>query len=118
MSALSFLVFLLFSTFLFAAPPSAHAADGYAGSEKCEECHKEIYTGYRASGHPYKIQKIKDGQPPVYPVGRSSGVPRPPEGMDWKDISHVIGGYGWKARFMDLEGYILTGKAGFSPSIT
>ncbi len=24
-------------------------------------------------------------------------------------MSYVIGGYGWKARFMDLEGYILTG---------
>jgi predicted CXXCH cytochrome family protein len=30
--------------------------------------------------------------------------------MDWGDISYIIGGYGWKARFMDREGYILTGK--------
>jgi predicted CXXCH cytochrome family protein len=111
MSALSFLVFLIVSTTLFGGAPPAEAADGYAGSEKCEECHKAIYAGYRQSGHPYKIQKIQDGLPPVYPVGTSSGVPRPPEGMDWKDISHVIGGYGWKARFMDKEGYILTGKA-------
>ena len=53
----------------------------------------------------------------VKPVGcrlrfilRDANFPRSkPAGMDWGDISYIIGGYGWKARFMDLEGYILTG---------
>jgi hypothetical protein len=31
-----------------------------------------------------------------------------PEGYDWSDISYVIGGARWKARFMDREGYIIT----------
>ncbi len=34
-----------------------------------------------------------------------SRVPDPPEGYTWEDISYVIGGYGWKARFIDLEGH-------------
>ncbi|HEC22158.1 MAG TPA: hypothetical protein ENI95_04495, partial [Chloroflexi bacterium] len=59
------------------------------------------------SGHPYKLNPVVDGQPPEYPFSR---VPDPPEGYTWEDISYVIGGYGWKARFIDLEGYIITGE--------
>ncbi len=35
----------------------------------------------------------------------------PPEGYTWDDISYVIGGYGWKARFVDQDGFIVTGDA-------
>ncbi|MDI9245389.1 cytochrome c3 family protein [Marinobacter sp. CHS3-4] len=52
---------------------------------------------------------MTDG-PPIYPEGTSPGVPEPPQGFDWAQISYVIGGYGWKARFIDEEGYILTGE--------
>ncbi len=80
----------------------------FVGSDSCKDCHREIYDRYQQSGHPFKLQRI-DGKPPSYPPGTSPGVPRPPSGMSWKDISYVIGGYGWKARFMDREGYVLTG---------
>ncbi len=30
--------------------------------------------------------------------------------MSWDDISYVIGGFAWKAIFMDKQGYVLTGK--------
>ncbi len=94
---------------VFAANTLAADKSLYAGSAKCASCHQEIYEVYRQSGHPYKIQKI-DGKPPKYPLGTSPGVARPPQGLSWNDVSHVIGGYGWKARFMDKDGYILTGK--------
>ncbi len=81
----------------------------YAGSETCAGCHAEISESYSRSGHPLKIQKV-DGAPPVFPQGTSSGVFAPPAGTDWEEISYVIGGYGWKARFMDRDGYILTGE--------
>jgi hypothetical protein len=58
------------------------------------------------SGHAWKLNKVVDGDPPDYPF---SEVPRPPEGYSWEDISYVIGGYNWKARFLDQEGYIVTG---------
>ena len=80
----------------------------YIGDDKCKMCHAGIYDTYIKTGHPYKIQKINGG-PPSYPPGTSSGVPKPPKGMSWNDVTYVIGGYGWKARFMDKEGYILTG---------
>jgi len=81
---------------------------GYAGSAACINCHTTVHADYVRSGHPLKIQKI-EGRPPAYPSGTSPGVAAPPTGMTWADVSYVIGGYGWKARFMDREGYIVTG---------
>jgi hypothetical protein len=78
----------------------------YAGAESCQECHPETYDSFLLTGHPYKLNKVVDGQPPEYPF---SEVPNPPEGYTWDDITYVIGGYGWKARFIDKEGYIITG---------
>jgi hypothetical protein len=60
------------------------------------------------SGHPYKLNPVVDGQPPTYPF---TEVPNPPEGYTWDDILYVIGGYNWKARFVDHDGYIITGDA-------
>lgn len=107
-SFLFLLIFVFQISLSLGGTPALAAADGYAGSAKCEACHQAIYANYRQSGHPFKIQKVS-GEPPIYPLGTSPGVPRPPLGMTWNDITYVIGGYGWKARFMDKEGYILTG---------
>jgi len=81
----------------------------YVGSEACGECHEDIYGVFMQSGHPYKLNKVVDGQPPEYPF---SDVPNPPEGYTWDDVSYVIGGYNWKARFIDHDGYIITGDEG------
>lgn len=105
-----FLLSLLVFSSSFVNLPALAATDAYVGAENCAGCHRDIYNNYRQSGHPYKIQKITGG-PPTYPKGTSPGVPSPPSGMSWDDISYVIGGYGWKARFMDRQGYILTGPA-------
>ena len=59
------------------------------------------------TGHPYKLNKVIDGKPPTYPF---SEVPNPPEGYTWDDIAYVIGGYGWKARFIGKDGFIITGE--------
>ncbi|WP_323751417.1 multiheme c-type cytochrome [Marinobacter sp.] len=85
-------------------------AESFAGSESCKSCHETVYEQYERSGHPYKIQAV-EGARPLYPSGTSPGVPHPPLGEDWKSISYVIGGFGWKARFMDAQGYILTGES-------
>jgi len=82
-------------------PPSAL----YAGSARCAECHREIYDVFMRSGHPYQLNKVVDGRSPAYPF---SQVPDPPNSYTWNDISYVIGGYGWKARFMDRQGFIIT----------
>ncbi|MCB0132318.1 MAG: hypothetical protein KDD78_15765, partial [Caldilineaceae bacterium] len=79
---------------------------GYVGSDACQECHTDLYATYMETGHPWKLNKVVDGQAPDYPF---SEVSDPPEGYTWDDILYVIGGYGWKARFIDQEGYIITG---------
>lgn len=78
----------------------------YVGSAKCGECHAAIYNDFMKSGHPYKLSKVENGTPPTYPY---SVVPNPPPGYDWNQVSYVIGGYGWKARFIGLDGFIITG---------
>jgi hypothetical protein len=94
-------------------PAGAPGADGlsfmpaeFIGSEACAECHQDIYDVFVRSGHPWKLNKVENGEPPDFPF---SEVPRPPDGYTWDDISYVIGGYNWKARFIDQNGYIITG---------
>jgi hypothetical protein len=87
----------------------------YVGAEACAECHEEISAAYIQSGHAWKLNPVVDGEPPDYPF---TEVPEPPEGYTWDDISYVIGGYNWKARFIDQEGYIITDKPGATISDT
>ena len=78
----------------------------YVGAASCGECHEEVYEVFMKSGHPYKLNKVVDGQPPEWPY---TEVVDPPEGYTWDDINYVIGGYNWKARFIDHDGFIITG---------
>jgi hypothetical protein len=85
-------------------------AQTYIGSSVCQFCHPETYDSFIKTGHPHKLTKI-EGAAPSFPAGTSPGVPLPPADLTWSDVSYMIGGFGWKARFMDKEGYILTGEA-------
>jgi len=97
------------------AGPAGPSGAEYVGSAKCGGCHTALYETFMKSGHPYKLNKVVDGKPPQYPF---TEIPNPPEGWTWNDISYVIGGYGWKARFMDKNGYIITDKPGATISDT
>ena len=81
----------------------------YVGSAECSHCHGEIYETFMKSGHPWKLNKVVDNQPTDYPF---TEVPNPPEGYTWEDITYVIGGYNWKARFIGKDGFIITGEEG------
>ncbi len=97
-------------------------AQEYAGSEACKTCHSTQHTNWKQSGHPYKIQKIVGGNPPAYPVLSAqktvgtvvnytlkTGIPNAPAGLNWSDISFVVGGYHSNARFLDKDGYLIWG---------
>lgn len=86
----------------------SYQAPAFVGSGTCAECHQTIYDTFSKSGHPWKLTKVVDGKAPVYPFTR---IPSPPAGYTWNDILYVIGGYKWKARFIDQQGYIITGDA-------
>ncbi len=84
---------------VIAIPNLVMAQQTYVGSESCKQCHEDNWNLFRVSGHPYKLHKRVDVE--TWPVPL-------PSGYEWDDISYVIGGWGWKIRYMDLDGYIIT----------
>ncbi len=94
-------------------PPgeAAATAASYVGDTACAGCHQEISAVYLQSGHPWTLNKVVDGQPPQYPFAKLDELP---QGWSWEDVLFVVGGYNWKARFVDEEGYIITDEPGKS----
>ena len=90
--------------------PEGPAGEGteYAASETCSVCHSEIYDLFMQPDHTWKLNKVVDGQLPNCPF---TEIPELPEGYTWNDVAYIIGGYNWKARFIDQNGYIITGDA-------
>lgn len=80
----------------------------YVGSDACQECHEDLYATFLETGHRHALTKIVDGKAPELPFSELSD---PPAGYTWADILYVVGGYGWKARFVDQQGYLITGDA-------
>ena len=95
--------------------------DNYAGSETCGSCHPSIYNKFIQSGHPYKLTKVMNNLKPLdFPFTTLPDIPTPLGLKDgdntlgppatYGDVSYVIGGFNWKARFVDTNGYIITGS--------
>lgn len=78
-------------------------------SDECSQCHHDKVQDWKVSGHPYKLMKGEIAQNRPIPL---------PEGYEWDDISYVIGGYKWKSRYMDENGYIITQGRGDEPGNT
>lgn len=88
----------------------ASASQEYIGSDQCGSCHEDQYATFILSGHANLLTQIEDGQPPEFPYDDvTGGLQEPPEGYTWDNISYVIGGFGWMARFADQNGTIITG---------
>ncbi len=79
----------------------------YVGTAACVQCHAAYAARHDRHAHAHKLTRIQ-GQPPSYPADTSDGVPSPPAGYRWEDISYVVGGYTGAARFVDLQGYLVT----------
>lgn len=95
----------------------------YVGSAECAGCHSGKHQSFIKTGHNFKLQQIIDGQQPSFPYTPEStitgaidllvdsvanntlGAPK-----SYDDVSYVVGGYHWKMRWMDKNGYIVTGK--------
>ncbi len=85
-------------------PFSVHAAEParYAGATACRPCHQRIYDDWSASGHASILRKAADPQSARLPL---------PKGFTRKSISYIVGGYRWKALFLDKTGYVITSTA-------
>lgn len=79
----------------------------FVGTQACAECHGDLVDSFNQTAHA-NIMTAVDGEAPDFPF---SNVPNPPEGYSWDDISYVIGGYRWKALFLDNQGFLITGDA-------
>lgn len=84
---------------------SAKVGAEYVGSQICAGCHAEISQTFVNSGHANSLKQI-NGEVPEFPF---SAIPAPPEGYSWSDILYVIGGFNWRALFIDNNGYLITG---------
>jgi hypothetical protein len=96
----------------------AYVAADFVGSAACAGCHSGQYGDWEASGHPYKFAATPGNEGPVYPAEainfQSQWMDSLGDGSHtWDDVAGVIGGYGWKARFVGTDGYII-GTAGSS----
>jgi len=92
-------------------PPTEPPTLAFVGSDACAACHTDIHMHWQDSGHPYKLTKI-DGVVPTGQFPTFSAFPGdpvdPPAGYTWANVSYTIGGYGWKMRWIDDQGYIIT----------
>ena len=103
-------------------PPSG-GEQGYVGSDACMSCHSDKYNMWVNSGHPYKFSIVENGVQPTYPEEAVNFQDTWMENLgdgshSWDNVAGVIGGYGWKARFVGTDGYIMgTGGSAFSAGL-
>ena len=103
-SLITGIVVLLMSGFVY--------AQAYEGADFCKDCHEDNYNEWKASGHPYKLVEGEIAKHRPIPLPRGSNWPE--DGaleagtLMPGDVSYVIGGYQWKSRYIDHEGYIIT----------
>lgn len=80
----------------------------YVGSAACSACHPDVSEFARVHAHTQALKRIEGAAPDYPPQGTRAGVPAPPDGRSWSDVSYVIGGYTHNALFVDSAGYVLT----------
>ena len=78
----------------------------YVGSAACASCHADVASLHGRHPHEFALNRLS-GQAPAYPAG-TGGVPNPPPGLDWTDVSYVSGGYSRGALFLGVDGFLLT----------
>ena len=88
--------------------PGLTFGQDYEGAEFCKSCHEDNYNDWKASGHPYKLMKGEDAKHRPIPLPRGFDWPEDGEPLGDNDVSYVIGGYKWKSRYIDKDGYIIT----------
>lgn len=79
----------------------------FIGGDACGACHTDYAALHALHGHANAMTAVR-GQAPTFPDGTSAGVPNPPSGFSWNDVSYLVGGYRKRARFLKLDGYFIT----------
>lgn len=80
----------------------------YVTSSACSACHSDFAQRLSLHGHAHALTQVL-GSAPMFPAGAANaGVPNPPAGFAWSDISYLLDGFSKKGRFLDNNGYVLT----------
>ncbi len=74
-------------------------ASGYTGAVGCAPCHREIYEHWSQTGHARILHRPGAVEARDIPL---------PLGLTTAAISYVVGGFRWKALFLDRQGFIVT----------
>ncbi|MFQ5491928.1 MAG: multiheme c-type cytochrome [Phycisphaerae bacterium] len=79
----------------------------FLGATTCSSCHAEVGETYALHGHAHALTAIQ-GEPPDFPeIAQPSQSIEPPDGLEWEDISFLIGGYTKAANAVDSGGNLL-----------
>jgi len=79
----------------------------YVGSRGCQACHPDVYAEFSTTGHNFILNSASSAsQQGYYPFDERIN---PPPSRGWGDIFYVVGGFWWKANFVDKQGYLITG---------
>jgi len=97
------LIFTAIIAFSFTTAVFSQEKDPYVGSKGCGMCHAPQKKLWMEHGHSKMLTPINGAAPEGVEV-------TPPEGMEWKDISYLVGGTTYYARFIDMKGYVVTGQ--------
>jgi len=97
----------LLAPFHNASDPTNGGA-GYIGSAACAACHADVAELNALHGHTQALKAVL-GAAPSYPAAAAgAGVPNPPAGQAWTNVSYVLGGYLHGAFFIDRDGFLMT----------
>ena len=95
----------------------------YVGSAACATCHSGKHETFAKTGHNFKIMKNPGNEQPAFPYtpettitgaidllvdaeeNNTLGAP-----TSYDEVTYTVGGYHWKMRWLDADGYIVTGK--------
>ncbi|MFA6471208.1 MAG: multiheme c-type cytochrome [Candidatus Latescibacterota bacterium] len=77
--------------------------NGYIGSKTCGMCHPGESKAWVNHSHAKMLRQIVKGAAP------DNAAVQPPEGKSWNDLSYIVGGACYYARFIDAKGYVITG---------
>jgi hypothetical protein len=85
---------------------------GYVLSTSCAKCHQEHYDTWKKTGHGNALTKVSGAKPTDPPY--TTWPAQPPtddkgKAYAWTDVSYIIGGFGWRAVFVDAKGYVIPG---------
>lgn len=85
----------------------------YVGSDRCGQCHLDEFEKHAGTGHAVALTRVNSGVQPELPgQGAREGFANLPEGVEWGNVSYVIGGRFWRAILLGVDGYPIANEEG------